>query len=477
MKFYIIGIPTHPDLVKSELLSFIDQDLPTLYLHQLNRSIHDEKNTINGFNFFNGKNFDPRRLSDLITESDIGTQTICAVPRDQLRYNDQEQLTAKDQAQRLLQLIGELATKFPNTRMAFVTFGNCFTFYEYLSELVKLESEIEFEVINTENYTDQDINNFSKASAVLGYQMYRPHYNTSYPPNDRLGIFFQSTEQAITSWDTNKSFAQIVDETANNFKNSNNLVAWSGGIDSTMVIASFVKNNVPFSFTVTPSTISENNELFQLLRQNYNFIELDENVDMSAVDTAYTVVTGDCADQLYPGIWHNFIPGGVQFKEVIGKNNFHNEYAEYFESNLNLNQFQNNVRTVFISEYKNKFNCSDNEAAELYETYLETKFSSFPFTVQHYYQLRWFFRFIFRYNDNAKSRFKKVTKCRNEVVAFYDTVDFQKWAVTNLDQNFENYSVNYQTYKQFQKDYNHSIFGLDNLLTQTKFPSLPASIL
>ena len=476
MKFYIIGIPTDAGLVRPELASFVGQDTPTLYLHQLNRSIHDEKNSFNGFNFFQEQEFDARLLSNL-TESMIVSKTICSVPKDVLRHNDHEELTAQDQAERLLNFIIDLSARFPNTRLAFVTLGNCFTFYEYLSKLVHLDTSVEFEIINTENYTDTEQNYFSKVSAVLGYQMYRPHYQEQYPPQDRSAIFFPHANQLPFDYSTNKTFAQIVDETALTFRNSNNLVAWSGGIDSTMVMASFVKNNIPFSFTVSPSTVSENQELFDLLKSNHNYIELNYELDMSNIDVTYKVITGDCADQLYPGIWHNFVPGGVQFKEVVRKDNFHEQYADYFSDELDIQSFKHNARDNFVAEYCGVFHCDATQAVDVYDNYLVPKFAYFPFEVEHYYQLRWFFRFVFRYNDNATSRFRRVTRCKNEVVAFYNTTDFQKWAIANLDDNFDLYSQNFQTYKQFQKEYNHSVFNLESLLTQTKFPSMPTKVL
>jgi hypothetical protein len=474
---YIVGIPTSPNLVNQELLDFINQNVPTIYLNHLGR-VDSINNTFEGYNFFVENNFVDGFLSeDIVLTEEFLSENKVLVPCPGLLPKSRESTTDK-LAEKFLQICETIRTKFPTTRIVYVTHGSPHLYFEMIPVLQEVESNFNINIIDCNSFEDSNINNFFKVGVVIGQEMYKPYLRNQIPPYDRSGIFFNNTDITIPSNTyTSKTFSQITDETALSYIGKNVLISWSGGIDSTTAVAAFIKNNVPFKVTVNASAESENKPLYDYLVNNHDVVNIKQNihlmskVDFDELNEQYCIVTGDCADQLYPGIHHNFVPGGTQFKDVVGHTDFNTLYQTYFDTPVEEKYLFNNARETFIEAYMHHFKCNATQAENIYDNYLLPYVQQFPFEVQHYYQLRWFFRFIFQYYVSAKEQFYRFGKYNGEVKAFFDTEDYQRWALTNLNYNWNNYSTHYNNYKMVQKQYNYDVLGLDNLLNQTKYPS------
>ena len=92
-----------------------------------------------------------------------------------------------------------------------------------------------------------------------------------------------------------------------------------------------------------------------------------------------------------------------------------------------------------------------------------------PINIEHFYQLDFMIKLIFNYDHNIKD--SSLDKYYKDVVSFYDTENFQRWAITNLDANFREYGLTYLTHKSPNKDYNYSVFKIPSLLNQIKMHS------
>lgn len=474
---YVIGIPTSENLVNQELLDFINEKVPTIYLNHLGR-VNDAKNTFGEYNFFVQNNFIDGFLSSIELTEQLITENKVLIPCPGLLPKSRES-TSDQLALKFLEQCLSVRSRFPSARIAYLTHGSPYLYSELVINILEVESNFNINVIDCTSCEDNNINDFFKVSVILGQEeFYKPYLKKQIPPYDRSGIFFNNTSPTIPiNTYTNKSFTQITDETALSYEGKDVLIAWSGGIDSSTVVAAFVKNNVPFKVTVNTSSEAENKQLYDYLISNHNVITIKENeklfqkINLTELDSSCIIVTGDCADQLYPGIHHNFIPGGIKFKELVGHKDFDVLYKKYFDTEVEEIYLRDNVRQSFIEWYVKHFKCDTERGEDIYDNYLLPHIKKFPFDVKHYYQLVWFFKFIFKYETTAKEQFYRFAETNNEVRAFFDTQEFQRWAITNLDYNFNTYSTHYNDYKMFQKQYSYDVFGLESLLKQTKYPS------
>lgn len=470
---YIVGIPTSQNLVTQDLMDFINQNVPTIYLNHLGE-VNSVNNTFNGYNFFVENNFVDGFLGELSELSEeFMTENKVIVPCPGLLPISKESTPDKI-AEKLLQICETVRTSFSTTRIVYLTHGSPYLSHIFISAVQDIESNFNIHVMDCDNVTDSSINTFFKIGMVFEPdEMNKPHFRKIIPPYDRSGIFFNNMVANIpTQTHTDKSFAQITDETVLTYSDKNVLIAWSGGIDSTTVLAAFVKNKIPFKVTINASSESENKELYDHLVSNYDVVNIPQRIhsskaDLNFLNDEYCIVTGDCADQLYPGIHHSYVPGGFHFKRVFGHKNFATLYQPYFDAPVEEKYLFNNAKQSFIECYCRYFKCDTDQAESIYDNYLLPHIRQFPFEVKHYYQLVWFFKFIFYYKTHSRNHFNY----DGEVKAFFDTEDYQRWALTNLDYNWNTYSTHYNNYKLFEKQYNYEVFGMESLLRQTKYQS------
>lgn len=466
MKIYFLGAPFSKELETDQIRDFMSDLTPTIWVCNYGgpqRPI----STFNGWNWFRENNFkESRDVEDL----EIITDERIMYKSSNIFFKTTT--TATSAAKNLIDVFKRLHAKFPNARLVYITAGSPYTFDSIASTAIQQSNdETIIECIDVNDSLDDDINNFERVVSMLAEVTIRKPEDTYY---DRSGIFFNNESVSIPEDTyTQKSYAQIIDETALTYLNRNPVVAWSGGIDSTTILAAFHKNNVPFRITINEKSQAEHPELYDYIVNNFETINIPNNLKLDEIDLGELIVTGEGNDQLYPRIAHNLIPGRPPFKDLIMLENFETEWKESFDLPVDNAYLFNNVKEYFVNLYSRYYNCDSSVGVAVYENYLLPKIENFPFEVKHFYQLMWFFKFIFKWQDTTTDRFAKKTGLDpNKVVSFYNTEDFQRWAITNLDDNFNNYSMHYMTYKQPNKDYSYSVFGMESILQKTKYPSV-----
>jgi hypothetical protein len=466
---YIIGIPTKEKYINSQLTSFMNDGIPTLYLYHKN-ILQD-----NGeYNFLLENNFSRNSLENVtqeyITEN---IKVICGM-NNIYSNNTNSKGFARNTAQNFIDSIIEIKNRFPTIRIAYVTLGSPTLHDLWIPIALNISAPFSLNIIDTEYTDNAGLNKFNQVAIILSGETANEMIGLCDKPQpyDRSGLFFANPSPTIPSdIHTDKTFTQIVDETALTYAGKNPIVAWSGGIDSTTVVASFIKNNIPFRVTINSKAQTENPDLYDYLVANHNTITIPNNNNLSNFQEEGIVVTGECADQLYPGIRTNLIPNVPNWRQIVMEGSIDN-HSDMLMSDVDTQYLYDNVRESFTTRHSNNFKCNVTKSQELYDNYLLPIINTFPVTINHFYELKFFYKFIFKYQDCIRDNFVNGTGIKNEVVAFFNTDDFQRWALTNMDYNFENYSTNYTKYKTPNREYNHSVLQLDSLLNQTKYPSL-----
>ena len=281
---------------------------------------------------------------------------------------------------------------------------------------------------------------------------------------DRSGIFFDFPFPTIPKDTyTNKTYNEIIDQTAELYRYKNPVVSWSGGIDSTVPIAAFIKNNIDFSVILNSENLAENPELYEYLLNNQETIDTDIT-GLEAIK-GRLLVTGDVNDQLFPSVQHSFVPRTKGFKTYIKDTN---KIDPFYQDKIADSLKYRSALDYFIQVHSMIYEVDSSVSTKLFNEYLVPKIQQFPITVKYAYQLKWYFRFIFKYTKNLNRVFKQAGAIKGEARPFFDTEDFQRWAITNVDYNYEHYSINFKTYKLPAKQYNFDVLKLDVLLTQHK---------
>lgn len=236
-----------------------------------------------------------------------------------------------------------------------------------------------------------DLNNdgarfFYNISIAFGYNSYSPRdgvWDTPWgddlilPPNYDMPDLDQSF---------NKTFEEVTDNTANKIanrikeKDEKFLILYSGGIDSTTIVAALIKNlsdkemkNVTISMSF--DSIIENeyfyNKFIKGKIQVHNSKEFD--LRKTVVEKGYTVIVGDQGDalfgtelgtKLYPAIpsYFDYSNEGYYLKDNIDNPNVHyseyrNAIIKYFNSCYDgkYYKYNNDEKTNFDKEFGKQY--------------------------------------------------------------------------------------------------------------------------
>jgi hypothetical protein len=326
---------------------------------------------------------------------------------------------------------------------------------------------------------DTDINQIYRSLVLLPVRAYPKSMFT-----DRSGIFLPGSEVTIpTDTYTDKTYDQILDETAQSYADLNPVVMWSGGVDSTAILAALVKNNIKFSVAFDRNSQEESPNLYNYIIENFDCLPLNNynlggtgpfQMIKQPVDNRI-VVTGDCNDQIFPILQHHVALGKMFFKyhvERVGTENI----DDFYRQPLNNDIKYMHSRDYFVANHSRIHQCDTAQSQSLYDTVLAPKLSQFPIATEYAYQTISYFRFIFKYQmhlDNLDNMTKRNT-LNNRFQAFYNTDDFQRWSITNFENTFETESTTYLTMKTRLKQYSYDVFKIDEILDQHKRGSSPA---
>ncbi len=302
---------------------------------------------------------------------------------------------------------------------------------------------------------------------------------------DRSGIFLSNATVTIPqNTYTTKTYSTIMDETAQSYADFNPVVMWSGGIDSTAILAAFVKNNINFSVGLDSNTQTESPVMYDYVQANFNCLNLN-NYDIGWAKafshrkeknlTNKILVTGDCNDQIFPILQHHLAIGKKFFKFHVlrvGTDAINSFYKLPVEDSIKYMP----ARDYFVANHSRIHGCETSQSGALYDSVIAPKLSQFPISTEYAYQLVSYFRFIFKYQMHLDklNRWNTTNGLNNTFKAFYNTDDFQRWSITNFENNYETQSTTYLTMKSTVKQYSYDVFGIDEILQQHKRASGPA---
>jgi hypothetical protein len=301
---------------------------------------------------------------------------------------------------------------------------------------------------------------------------------------DRSGIFLSNAQVTIPeNTQTTKTYTTIMDETAQSYAGLNPVVLWSGGVDSTAILAAFVKNNINFTVTLDANTQAEAPVMYDYVQANFNCLHLNnytfnQTEHLSLIKEKITdrlLVTGDCNDQIFPILQHHLAIGKKFFKlHVLNVDT--EEINSFYKLPVDSQIKYMPARDYFVANHSRIHGCETSQSGALYDSVIAPKLSQFPITTKYAYQLVSYFRFIFKYQMHLDKQniWNTTNGLNNTFKAFYHTDDFQRWSITNFEDNYETQSTTYLTMKTTVKQYSYNVFGINEILQQHKRASGPA---
>lgn len=258
-----------------------------------------------------------------------------------------------------------------------------------------------------------------------------------------------------------KSLSEIMIDRATyivNYCRENNykcVVLWSGGCDSTAILASLIAVCSDLSFITvlhTTSSIDEYPEFYNLFVKNKFKTHQANAAEIYDIALKYAlsdciVVTGFPADQL--------------FGSIIGQKYPKDTTKEHFSVFLKDNQYEDNNLV-----YK-----SADEAISQYEA----AFEYYNIPVKTIAEFLWFNNFALKW-DYVCNWIPCVTHSQsNNILSFYNTYDFECWSVSNFDILHKYDQKDYRNYKIQLKDFIYSIVKLKSVYQLRKIPSIQNS--
>ena len=319
--------------------------------------------------------------------------------------------------------------------------------------------------------------------------------------DDRFGIFFDNpdkslnladlhTEKLLTLADlhTEKSFAEVTDLAAQSYAGKNIAVAWSGGIDSSLIVAALHKHNIDFKVTVMPQRCrAENPDMYDWVLANCDIIELDEDTHFlnlyDHVVSGVEIISGDPADILFPSIRYNLLPNSVARQSLYTPEGGYGDNLEVLNQSYPDEYFYNNITQRLADKclkLSTEFTLPENFSEDVVKFFID-RLAKNNIEFKHYYQLKWLTKFTFKYaglqqrvSRIIKNRFAYYGRPQVEVVQhdFFDTMEYQSWAWTNLDHVFDTQSLTALTQKIEAKEYIVEVTNLQSQLNLVKMPSL-----
>lgn len=251
---------------------------------------------------------------------------------------------------------------------------------------------------------------------------------------------------------TEESLANLMDKRANELLGNSITVQWSGGVDSTSLLLSLIKNGISKEDLIVRYDINSCEEypyLYKWLKDNkYQMLPVKNNWYEALVSTETDlIVNGWCADQLFGSVF------------------FYNCPELY---SLDLHSFLDKVSiqdTTLTKENKNI-------AIETYQQYAK---SMFDLDLNTAAELGWFINFTVKWSYVSLFNEMYLVGTPKQFITkpFYDTPYFQSWALSNFNNVSKvNIYSEPKEYKRQLKEYCNSILpDEDYLLNKSKKPS------
>jgi hypothetical protein len=239
---------------------------------------------------------------------------------------------------------------------------------------------------------------------------------------NRLGgnYFFNfGYSELPTVTETSKNFSEVAISAAENLwsKNKHVCLFWSGGIDSTTALVALMMTNEHWkdALTIYSSQYAIDTE-YPLFYDRYlkdadiRLLNGLEFYDISLYENDHIFVDGFCGGQIWPRV----LPPNYGSE---------NELEKYLK-------FCNEP----YSAYYSTFNFTRND---LVIDYIEAQIEKFPMKIETVPELVWMLGFTHRWDPVRRRHMSCIPDQRHihRMNCFFDTVEFQQWAMSNLKYN------------------------------------------
>ena len=264
-----------------------------------------------------------------------------------------------------------------------------------------------------------------------------------YSPYDLYNEMGESEKAALAYKDADPvDFKEALDKRAQQIIEAHNrvTVSWSGGVDSTAVVTSLLKNGIdPKNLAILASSSSEEEYPFfykYLHEIGVNYIE-SETVctNFDKVDDG-ALVTGWCADQLFGSNIH-----------LRNLNWYHMPWME----------------GVALAFKERGIDVEKNELEQVKEAFWEYS-QKLGLPLEQFCEFAFLFNFGVKWSYVSQEPQLTVTKqsIRNRIYNFFDTVEFQHFALQNFSNIREHNANRYLVYyKRPLKEYIYSFTNDD----------------
>lgn len=216
-------------------------------------------------------------------------------------------------------------------------------------------------------------------------------------------------------------------------------VLWSGGCDSTAIIAALLSVGFPkhlLDVIYTQSSVEDYPEFFEFLKQDNIPLTLVPGYAIFDIAVSYAkqgsvVLTGFPADQLFGSI----------LGQRVAYDTTKTHWTEYLKADKANQQY-------------------------------EAAFEHYGIPVKTVAEFLWFNNFALKWDYVCYPGLMMVNETHENIVSFYDTQEFQDWSVSNFDILHRHDQKDTAYYKIQMKDYIFAVTGLSSVYGLRKIPSI-----
>lgn len=255
-----------------------------------------------------------------------------------------------------------------------------------------------------------------------------------------------TTDPLPKPFESTVSLSDIMDETAQNIIQKVNggkiIVCWSGGVDSTAVVVSFLRNlpiNGQKQLIVLGNehSVLENKSFYHLLKNNNVSLILSDTLVEDLKEEECTAITsGWCADQLFGSDIHLIDP------------------SFYNKSPIEA------IPAIWQKKFP-RSSISKESAEILFSIYKEYG-KHLGLEIEQFCEMAWLHNFGVKWTFISNFMDFKLFQSSNEnkAIPFFTNLDFQRWSISNFE-NIRKKNVFYEPgyYKRALKQY---IYDFDN---------------
>ena len=249
------------------------------------------------------------------------------------------------------------------------------------------------------------------------------------------------------------SFDDLMDRRINQLLSQyNNLtLLWSGGCDSTAIVAGLLRNQVPrdrYKLICTSSAIAESPKFFQFLQK--------QNIEITYIGDAslYNFLNQDNSE-----IYINGCPEQI-FMYPVTCTGVHDVYFHHWK---------NGIREINDIKNINLTNEQLDQLVDIFDEFIYT----LRVPIAHTIDLLWLIAFSGMWNYAGTmfpSQLEFGAKYMSSYVEFFKTYQFAHWAATNSMQHYNalDWVDNPINYRREEKSYIKSVFDDDEITYKTK---------